>query len=248
VRGWLVHLRETRSGSTARGWFAGVRHFCRWLQSEGETDRDATAGIRDPRAGRSPRRRCCRMRSCAACLPPAQAGISRRAGTTHHRAVPGRRAAAVGVGRPSGRRRRPPRPDRVRGRQSEPPQRPPAIAPSRSGSRRPGRWAATSASADATRTQNATVVAGRPRPVSPIRRRRRGDAGASRRRGRHQEPASARLPPHLGTCLPGRRRQRGRPDAPGRLAQPGHARPVRQGRPADRTADAYRRLSLGDRI
>jgi site-specific recombinase XerD len=51
VRGWLIHVRETRSSSTARGWFAGVRHFCRWLQSEGETDRDATAGIRAPSAG-----------------------------------------------------------------------------------------------------------------------------------------------------------------------------------------------------
>jgi site-specific recombinase XerD len=51
VRGWLVHLRQTRSSSTARGWFAGVRHFCRWLQAEGETDRDATAGIRTPAPG-----------------------------------------------------------------------------------------------------------------------------------------------------------------------------------------------------
>jgi integrase/recombinase XerC len=51
VRGWLVHLRETRSSSTARGWSAGVRHFCRWLQSEGEADRDATAGIRTPAPG-----------------------------------------------------------------------------------------------------------------------------------------------------------------------------------------------------
>ena len=51
VRGWLVDLRETRSSSTARGWFAGVRHFCRWLQSEGEADRDATAGIRTPAPG-----------------------------------------------------------------------------------------------------------------------------------------------------------------------------------------------------
>ena len=51
VRGWLVHLRETRSSSTARGWFAGVRHFCRWLQAEGETDQDATAGIRTPAPG-----------------------------------------------------------------------------------------------------------------------------------------------------------------------------------------------------
>jgi site-specific recombinase XerD len=51
VRGWLVHLRETRSSSTARGWFAGVRHFCRWLHAKGETDRDATAGIRTPAPG-----------------------------------------------------------------------------------------------------------------------------------------------------------------------------------------------------
>jgi site-specific recombinase XerD len=51
VRGWLVHIRETRSSSTARGWFAGVRHFTRWLQAEGETDRDATAGIRTPAPG-----------------------------------------------------------------------------------------------------------------------------------------------------------------------------------------------------
>jgi len=52
-RGWLAYLRETRSSSTARGWFAGVRHFARWLQAEGETDRDATAGIRTPAPGRS---------------------------------------------------------------------------------------------------------------------------------------------------------------------------------------------------
>jgi site-specific recombinase XerD len=51
VRGWLVHIRQTRSSGTARGWFAGVRHFCRWLQAEGETDRDATAGIRTPAPG-----------------------------------------------------------------------------------------------------------------------------------------------------------------------------------------------------
>ncbi|HZD70995.1 MAG TPA: tyrosine-type recombinase/integrase [Actinomycetes bacterium] len=51
VRGWLAHIRKTRSMSTARGWFAGVRHFCRWLQAEGETDRDATAGIKTPAPG-----------------------------------------------------------------------------------------------------------------------------------------------------------------------------------------------------
>jgi site-specific recombinase XerD len=51
IRGWLVEVRETHSSNTARGWFAGVRHFCRWLQSEGETDQDATAGIRTPAPG-----------------------------------------------------------------------------------------------------------------------------------------------------------------------------------------------------
>jgi site-specific recombinase XerD len=51
VRGWLVEVRQTRSSSTARGWFAAVRHFCRWLQAERETDRDATAGIRTPPPG-----------------------------------------------------------------------------------------------------------------------------------------------------------------------------------------------------
>ena len=62
VRGWLVHLRETRSSSTARGWFAGVRHFCRWLQAEGEADHDATAGIRTP-APRPASRACIRTPS-----------------------------------------------------------------------------------------------------------------------------------------------------------------------------------------
>jgi site-specific recombinase XerD len=51
IRGWLVALREGHSSNTARGWFAGVRHFCRWLQSEGEADQDATAGIRTPAPG-----------------------------------------------------------------------------------------------------------------------------------------------------------------------------------------------------
>jgi site-specific recombinase XerD len=51
IRGWLVELREGHSSNTARGWFAGVRHFCRWLESEGEADRDATAGIRTPAPG-----------------------------------------------------------------------------------------------------------------------------------------------------------------------------------------------------
>jgi site-specific recombinase XerD len=51
IRGWLVEVRESHSSNTARGWFAGVRTFCRWLQSEGETEQDATAGIRTPAPG-----------------------------------------------------------------------------------------------------------------------------------------------------------------------------------------------------
>lgn len=48
VRGWLVHVRQTRSASTARAWFSGVRHFCRWLVAEEEAETDATAGVRQP--------------------------------------------------------------------------------------------------------------------------------------------------------------------------------------------------------
>jgi site-specific recombinase XerC len=51
VRGWLVHVRQTRSSATARTWFAGVRSLCRWLVAEGEAGQDATEGIRTPRAG-----------------------------------------------------------------------------------------------------------------------------------------------------------------------------------------------------
>lgn len=48
VRGWLVNLRDTTSANTARGRFAGVRHFFRWLVAEGERTDDATLGIRTP--------------------------------------------------------------------------------------------------------------------------------------------------------------------------------------------------------
>jgi site-specific recombinase XerC len=49
VRGWLVHVRQTRSASTAKAWFSGVRAFCRWMVAEEEVATDATAGIRTPR-------------------------------------------------------------------------------------------------------------------------------------------------------------------------------------------------------
>jgi site-specific recombinase XerD len=49
VRAWIVHVRERTSSGTARSWFAGLRHFCKWMVAEGETDQDATEGIRTPR-------------------------------------------------------------------------------------------------------------------------------------------------------------------------------------------------------
>jgi hypothetical protein len=72
----------------------------------------------------------------------------------------------------------------------------------------------------------AATVAGQSRPASPGCRRHRRDAQASRRRRRHQRPAPTCVPPHLGARLPRGRGQRGRPDAAGRLAQPGDARPL----------------------
>lgn len=51
VRGWVVHLRDTTSPNTARGRFAGVRHFCRWLVDEKEAEQDATLGIKTPKQG-----------------------------------------------------------------------------------------------------------------------------------------------------------------------------------------------------
>lgn len=48
IRGWIVHVRETASSGTARSWFAGVRHFCRWAVTERELDIDPTEGIKTP--------------------------------------------------------------------------------------------------------------------------------------------------------------------------------------------------------
>ena len=48
VRGWLAEIRRTKAQATARGWFAGVRHFARFLVAEGEATTDATAGIKTP--------------------------------------------------------------------------------------------------------------------------------------------------------------------------------------------------------
>jgi site-specific recombinase XerD len=51
VRGWLAEVRRTHSRGTARGWFAGIRHFCRFLVAEGEATTDATEGITTPSPG-----------------------------------------------------------------------------------------------------------------------------------------------------------------------------------------------------
>lgn len=50
VRGWLAHLRQQRASKTAQSYFAGVRHFCAWLKAEGESDQDASAAVKYPRA------------------------------------------------------------------------------------------------------------------------------------------------------------------------------------------------------
>lgn len=48
VRAWVVHARDSRSSGTARAWFAGLRHFFRWMIAEGERADDPTEGIRTP--------------------------------------------------------------------------------------------------------------------------------------------------------------------------------------------------------
>jgi site-specific recombinase XerD len=48
VRGWLVSVRSETSSSTARSWLAGVRHFFRWALVEGEISTDPTTGIKTP--------------------------------------------------------------------------------------------------------------------------------------------------------------------------------------------------------
>jgi len=63
LRGWLVEVRERHSSNTARGWFAGVRHFCRCSRA-----RARPTGTPRPGSGRRPqaipRRRSCRTPTC----------------------------------------------------------------------------------------------------------------------------------------------------------------------------------------
>jgi site-specific recombinase XerD len=51
IRGWLGHITRASSGSTARTWFAGVRHFFRFALGEEEIPADPTLGIRGPTPG-----------------------------------------------------------------------------------------------------------------------------------------------------------------------------------------------------
>ncbi|MFG2167413.1 tyrosine-type recombinase/integrase [Micromonospora chersina] len=48
IRRWIIATRERTSSGTARSWFAGVRHFYRFLIKEQEIDNDPTAGIKTP--------------------------------------------------------------------------------------------------------------------------------------------------------------------------------------------------------
>ncbi|MET7399177.1 tyrosine-type recombinase/integrase [Dactylosporangium sp. NPDC005572] len=48
IRGWLIHVREATSSGSARSWFAGVRHFHRWLVTEDERADDPTATVKTP--------------------------------------------------------------------------------------------------------------------------------------------------------------------------------------------------------
>jgi site-specific recombinase XerD len=51
VRGWLAHVTRAASASTARTWLAGVRHFFRFAVAEDEIPADPTFGIRGPAPG-----------------------------------------------------------------------------------------------------------------------------------------------------------------------------------------------------
>ena len=151
IRGWLVEVRERHSSNTARGWFAGVRHFCRWLQSEGEADQDATASIRTPAPGdpETPVLSDADLRALLATCAGTDFTARRDTaiitlfldGGLRLSELAGLQVADVDLR------------DRivfVAGKASR--RSGPAIGPSRSGSRRPGRWIATCASDAGTRT------------------------------------------------------------------------------------------------
>lgn len=50
LRAWVVHVRDSRSSGSARSMFGGgIRHFFKWCIAEGEIDHDPAAGIRTPK-------------------------------------------------------------------------------------------------------------------------------------------------------------------------------------------------------
>lgn len=51
VRGWVAHVTRTSSASTARTWLAGARHFFRFAVAEEEIAADPCQGIRGPAPG-----------------------------------------------------------------------------------------------------------------------------------------------------------------------------------------------------
>jgi site-specific recombinase XerC len=50
VRAWVADVRERCGATTGKTYFAGVRHFTKWLVAEGEATTDATAGVKYPAA------------------------------------------------------------------------------------------------------------------------------------------------------------------------------------------------------
>jgi len=52
VRGWLAATARATSGSTARTWLAGARHFFRFALTEEEIPADPTLGVRGPAPGK----------------------------------------------------------------------------------------------------------------------------------------------------------------------------------------------------
>jgi len=48
VRGWIADVRSRNGATTAATYYAGVRHFAKWLASEGEITSNPTDGVRCP--------------------------------------------------------------------------------------------------------------------------------------------------------------------------------------------------------
>lgn len=53
IESFLVHVRETRSASTAETRYRGLRQFFNWCEEEGEIDRSPMAKMKPPKVGTS---------------------------------------------------------------------------------------------------------------------------------------------------------------------------------------------------